>query len=362
VSVRWISEPGDVGAVAPSELVALIGDSLAVGLTAPLGQELAPNFTAASKGGTDIKAWLSGFMSGNLKQVLAQKPAVVLISLGTNDTAPASQPNPVTIRERVLELVKRVRDAGAQPVWLFPGTLPWSYDSVRSAVKESGARAIEQPAEVKKPGDGIHPDGASYKLWAQAIAKSLRSPPSAGVSRGGGLLGGILIVAAAVGLLWATLNVSSRLSENPTFDRGRAGRAKLEKRGNKLRWVDGHGKTVGPAFSNESAALEYAGARGWVPIAEYKMWSASDVREVVARMVRSGRGALGGTSNKVYISDVISVLPGLTKEQLLEMHRAGQVELSRLDLVAAAYDAGEKSKVLASDTRYLNSEYQLVRS
>jgi lysophospholipase L1-like esterase len=227
VSVRWVVEPSAVGVV-PSDLsrgVALVGDSLAVGLTPQLTQELSDyDFRAASKGGTDIKAWLTGFMSSNLNQILAGKPAVVLVSLGTNDTAPASQPKPEIIRSRVLELVKRVRDAGSEPVWLFPGTLPWSYESVRAAVKESGSSSIEQPAEVAafKKYDPVHPSGEGYKVWARAIAEKLKTArPSAGVSRGGGLLGGVLIVAAAAGLLWATLRVSgsSKLLENRSLPR-----------------------------------------------------------------------------------------------------------------------------------------------
>lgn len=206
MSVAWIEERSVLGAI-PPQGVALIGDSLAVGLTGPLGQELAPNFSAASKGGTDMKAWLIGGQAQALNQILAAKPVIVLISLGTNDTAPASQPNADTIKTRAAELVAKIRAVGAEPVWLMPGTLPWTTDALVAAVNATGVRRIEQPAEVKKPGDGIHPDGASYKLWAQAIAKSLKSAPAQGVSRRGGLVGGILIIGAAVALLWATLNV-----------------------------------------------------------------------------------------------------------------------------------------------------------
>lgn len=199
-----------LGAVSPERGVSLVGDSLAVGLTGPLSQELAQyDFHAASKGGTDMKAWLTGFMASALDQVLAAKPGVVLVSLGTNDTAPASQPNADTIKARAAELAAKIRAAGAEPVWLMPGTLPWSTDALVAAVNATGVRKIEQPRGITKP-DKIHPDGAGYKIWSKAIAEELKSVPATGVSKGVGLFGGLLIVAAAVGLLWATLNVGKK--------------------------------------------------------------------------------------------------------------------------------------------------------
>lgn len=215
-AVRWIVEAGEIGTlgVVPSDLsrgVALVGDSLAVGLTPPLSAEFSDlKFSAASKGGTDMRAWLVGGQAPRLDQILSQKPAVVLVSLGTNDTAPASQPNAETIRSRLLELVAKVRASGAEPVWLLPGKLPWSTAALDAAVKESGVSAIEQPAEVQayKKYDPVHPSGEGYKVWSAAIAKSLRTARSTpGVSRGAGLGAGALIIGAGVAILLATLAV-----------------------------------------------------------------------------------------------------------------------------------------------------------
>lgn len=204
--ITWIAESSSLGAISSTDRVALIGDSLAVGLAGPLKTEIQVPFEGVAKGGTDIRAWLSGQMASALNNVLAAKPTIVLISLGTNDTAPASQPNAETIKSRVAALVDKVRVAGSTPVWLLPGPLPWSTDALLSSIAATGVRTIAQP-QVSKP-DKIHPSGEGYKTWAKAIAEDLQSSPSStGLTRRGGILGGALVIAAAVGLLWATLRV-----------------------------------------------------------------------------------------------------------------------------------------------------------
>lgn len=67
----------------------------------------------------------------------------------------------------------------------------------------------------------------------------------------------------------------------------------------------------------------------------------------------------GGTGRKVYISDVLRALPGLTKKGLLEMHKRGEIELTRLDLVAAA-GPEERPKIAASEIRWFNAELHLI--
>lgn len=61
-------------------------------------------------------------------------------------------------------------------------------------------------------------------------------------------------------------------------------------------------------------------------------------------------------SSKVFVSDVVAA--GLaTKDELLAAHRVGKIELSRCDLTSVA----DRVKVAASEIRYLNAEFHLVR-
>jgi hypothetical protein len=69
----------------------------------------------------------------------------------------------------------------------------------------------------------------------------------------------------------------------------------------------------------------------------------------------------GNTGHKVYISDVLRALPGLTKQQLLEMHKRGEIELSRLDMPAAAKEHGEFSKIDASEIQWFNATLHLIQ-
>lgn len=90
------------------------------------------------------------------------------------------------------------------------------------------------------------------------------------------------------------------------------------------------------------------------------MATARQVLEAAQRISDDGGGYLGGQPSKVYISDVIADVPGLTKEDLIHMHQSGEIILSRLDLVAAAEQAGETTKLKKSTIRHYGAQYQLV--
>lgn len=157
----------------------LIGDSLAVGLAQPLKAEFgAEPFQAFAKGGTAVSQWLNGSQAGELAKALELGPKRVLVSLGTNDTnskVPADQ-----LKQQVAALVQKIRDVGAEPVWLSPGKLPWPYPDLIAAVAFSNARVVMQP-DVKKF-DGIHPTGDGYKEWAKAIYQDLNPSATMGTS------------------------------------------------------------------------------------------------------------------------------------------------------------------------------------
>lgn len=166
----------DTNTSAPHGPVALVGDSLAVGLTPHLRAELAPrNLDARPRGGTTALDWTSGKDKAKLAAALEQKPAVVLISLGTNDTHGKVTEEKLTERFRLL--VERIEAAGAVAVFLEPPSLPWAYDSIARAARAAGGRVIVAPPSgtVAMQPDKIHPTPAGSKAWAEYIRKELDS-------------------------------------------------------------------------------------------------------------------------------------------------------------------------------------------
>jgi lysophospholipase L1-like esterase len=161
---------GDTGSV-PAGNVALIGDSLAVGLTPHLRAELAPrSLDARPRGGTTALDWTSGKDAPKLAAALDAHPSLVLISLGTNDTHGTVTEEKLTERFRLL--VERIEAAGAVPVFLEPPPLPWPYQSIARAARAAGARVISGP-NVKMQPDKIHPTPAGSKAWAEHIRREL---------------------------------------------------------------------------------------------------------------------------------------------------------------------------------------------
>ena len=152
------------------ESIALIGDSLAVGLRAPLAALAASHgvtFTADVRGGTNAGQWLSNWT----RHVLEKHPSALLISLGTNDSAvPGNSP---LFIERARRLVEMADDYGAAVFWLMPPPMPWSLADVERGIAESGGARIDPPEDLKRAPDKIHASGSGYTAWAEAIWSDL---------------------------------------------------------------------------------------------------------------------------------------------------------------------------------------------
>lgn len=155
--------------------VVLIGDSLAVGLARPLAAEF-------KSGGAELKVCAKvaanagqftepgGFGTLYLADILSSfKPELVLVSLGTNDTAPGSSVR-AKLPARFALLRERCEAAGARVVFLGPPPLPWSREPIYQAAAAS--RLIVAPAIEQAP-DHIHATPAGYAAWATHIAKEL---------------------------------------------------------------------------------------------------------------------------------------------------------------------------------------------
>jgi len=172
--------------------VLLVGDSLAVGLTAPFGALCQDNgiaFQAIATVGTRIDQWAS---AEPLTQALATfQPTIVLISLGTNDAYMVPSPGQdIGARQAPYldELLSKIEAARPRAiVWVSPPTLPpaaVSLPSVLTLIRSEHAIelgrikprvAIFQTQNLVLPRgpDGIHPVARGYAAWAGALWKWL---------------------------------------------------------------------------------------------------------------------------------------------------------------------------------------------
>lgn len=174
----------------------LVGDSLAVGLTVPLGALCRDNgiaFQAVATVGTRIDQWAS---SPALVEALDTfQPTIVLVSLGTNDAYMRPQPGQdigarqAPYLETLLSKIEsypHLSDSGSGPraiVWLSPPTLPKaavSLPSVMALIESEHQIALPrikpriaffptQSLTLQRGPDGIHPVASGYAAWAGAL-------------------------------------------------------------------------------------------------------------------------------------------------------------------------------------------------
>jgi lysophospholipase L1-like esterase len=175
----------------PGDRILLVGDSLAVGLSTPLGalaKDRGIAFSALATVGTRIDQWAQ---SQDLKDALASfQPTIVLISLGTNDAYMMPPPD-VGVRQApymdaLLTMIEtgwtHSDDYGLGPraiVWIAPPTLPdaaISIAPVRALIADQAAllhrRISIYPSDrltLARGPDGIHPVVSAYAAWAGAI-------------------------------------------------------------------------------------------------------------------------------------------------------------------------------------------------
>lgn len=164
----------------PPSRALLIGDSLAVGLAAPLAKELAPAelVTRAHVGSRSSDWAFEGKYRGELEDALTKfRPDAVLVSLGTNDLA-GGKPTATSFDF----LAKRVAAKGAAVIFLGPPELPWPRGEVWSSAEAAGI-LVKAPEGLPHAPDGVHLTPAGYAAWAKFVGARLR----AGVSGVGGV-------------------------------------------------------------------------------------------------------------------------------------------------------------------------------
>lgn len=165
-------------AIGSGTSVLLIGDSLAVGLTSPLGKLVkatGATFNSVTRVGMTMNDFDKGPESSRLNQALAQSPDYVLVSLGTNDEYAGASYKAIAEKAYNSLLVK-FEKAGSQVYWIGPPTLPAPY--VQSRRSPSGeiipivrkTKNYFESTLLELPrGDGLHPTPAGYQTWANEI-------------------------------------------------------------------------------------------------------------------------------------------------------------------------------------------------
>lgn len=165
--------------------VLLAGDSLALGLTAPLKAEAAKygiDLVGDGRTGKTAKQWVNGgWLAADID---ANAPNVTLISLGTNDaTGDLSD-----FAHDVTTLIDQATAKGGVVAWIGPPYFgpnlkqfpPGNVDKMRQTLLSVlGARGVEVfPTDADAPQhdysrstDGIHMTTSGYAAWAHDLAQ-----------------------------------------------------------------------------------------------------------------------------------------------------------------------------------------------
>jgi lysophospholipase L1-like esterase len=163
------------GSTGPSTIrvqgpVALIGDSIAVGLSGPLGElmrTLGLTFFWNAEQGTNARQWVQ-----RIDSVLARRPRTVFINLGGNDAASAALTS--EFAQNIKRIVEKTRAAGAQPILLEPPSRPSSsFAVIQQGLRSTGAPVLVPSPAIPRAADGVHFTGAGYQMWAEDIAEML---------------------------------------------------------------------------------------------------------------------------------------------------------------------------------------------
>lgn len=161
-SARTSSRPVALGPVA------VIGDSLAVGLAGPLKLTLGRlgEITGWGVGGSIAAMWTM-----QVDAVLATDPRTVIVSLGTNDALSADARAKFPARIRLI--ADKVRAAGALPVLLESPARLSRIGEMNSALGATGSTVVAPPVGIMMQADNVHPTPAGYQQWANHIARQI---------------------------------------------------------------------------------------------------------------------------------------------------------------------------------------------
>jgi lysophospholipase L1-like esterase len=146
--------------------VALVGDSIAVGLSRPLGALMRARgheFFADAEVGNNARQWAS-----RISRTLARGPRTVFVNLGGNDAASTALTS--EFASNIRSIVAQVRAAGAEPILLEPPNRSSpSFAVIQRGLRSAGAPVLVPGPEFDRAPDGVHFTLAGYGQWAEAI-------------------------------------------------------------------------------------------------------------------------------------------------------------------------------------------------
>jgi hypothetical protein len=160
--------------VSKGDKLYLVGDSLAVGLNRHLRHFAGRSgigYDSSTKSGTMTPYWTTAAFASRLATA---KPNVVLVSLGTNDSA--SQRSDAKHRQSIQKLLQMISHVGAEAFWVLPPKLPTLPRSKAfSALVRAENVPVFESAQIDIPmgPDSIHPTGAGYAGWAGLVFKAI---------------------------------------------------------------------------------------------------------------------------------------------------------------------------------------------
>ena len=161
--------PGELACPPAGLSVALIGDSLAVGLGPPMArmaQACGTSFSVNAKVGTSVVQWVQDSW---LQPVLDHNPSIVLVSLGANDFGRNDRDN---VAASIRTLVGKVRAAKARLIWIEPLTMPFPdkigvVEAWKAVVGDDWYPSYD--LYIPRSPDHIHPTGAGYATFADKV-------------------------------------------------------------------------------------------------------------------------------------------------------------------------------------------------
>lgn len=174
-----------ISSLTPGKKMIVIGDSLALGLSRwglnQWAQASGYGFGAHAVGGTRAADWapkLAGILDD---EIGPHDKALVLVSLGTNDSGPAWAGNdPAVVGAAMKDIAKVVDDHGAELVWIGMPELPVSklpnQQRIRDLIAQLQPGFIDSTKmRFARTDDQIHAPPSGYSDWAAQIWSELRN-------------------------------------------------------------------------------------------------------------------------------------------------------------------------------------------
>ena len=172
-TLLFAKQQAQLSSIKKNKSILLLGDSLAEGMTSTfykLAKQYGYNSISNCRRGSGIQYWSSRIE----KIILQNKPALTLISLGTND---AGTPSPEAQRKHIKNIKNIAIKNNVRILWILPQRLPAHFhnqDAIkRIIIEEFGDDVLDTSIELEKTSDRIHPTREGYESWMNIIWQQL---------------------------------------------------------------------------------------------------------------------------------------------------------------------------------------------